>query len=127
MPKGDPGFGRNVKSPGRPKNPTGDDESLITKQLEADAFLQKNVMKYIKVQHDLALDEKKDPKVRLAAAQKLTDRAIGPVVEKREGKDNALVGLVRELIGLSPTRVQVIEGDFEAIPVMKELPDGKPS
>jgi len=117
-------FGRDVKSPGRPRKVEPDDTSLVATQEVVDKFLRSNVMKYIKVQHELAMDTTKDPKVRLAAAQKLTDRAIGPVVEHKQKDENALVGLIRELIGLRPNP-PVVNGEFEVV-VPKELPSGEP-
>lgn len=124
MPRGNPNFGRDVKSPGRPKKAEKDDTGLAAAQQEVDEFLQSNVMKYIKAQHQIALDEKADKKTRLMALQNLTDRAVGKVGERNEKGENALVGLVRELIGLGKPK-PVLEGEFTVIDP-KELPSGEP-
>lgn len=121
MPRGNPNFGRQVKSPGRPPAKPKD-ESVAGSQAEMDEFIRKNLMKYVKVQHDIALDTKASNPVRLQATETLISRLLGK--ERHESPESALIGLVRDLIGLKKaSETQVIDVSPEVV-TPKELPPG---
>lgn len=110
MPRGNPNFGRDVKSPGRPpKKPK--DPSLAGRQAEVDEFIGEHLMDYVKVEHEIALDKSKSATVRLDASEKLITRLLGK--ERRETTESALIGLIERLIGLG--KPPVVEGDFTVI------------
>jgi hypothetical protein len=121
VPRGNPNFGRQVKSPGRPPA-RPKDTTIPGRQAEVDEFIGKHLMEYVKVQHEIALDKNKAPTVRLAASETLITRLLGK--ERVETGESALVGLVRELIGLAP-KPRVVEGQFQVLEP-KELAAGQP-
>ena len=120
MPRGNPEFGRQVKSPGRPKKPKIEDASST--KAYVDAFIDAHLPEYLKTLHEAATGRStKDVKVKINAANLLIERRLGRPIERRESDNDNLIAMVRELAALvpKPASVQVVEA------TVKELPPGE--
>ncbi len=120
MPRGNPTFGRDVKSPGRPRKPRPAEDAQQAKT-ETEHFIAQHVPEYLQTLHDAATRKTtNDVKIAVNAANLLLTRIFGPAEAVRPTGEAALVGLVRDLINLR----QPAENITVITPEVKELPPG---
>ena len=102
MPRGNPNFGRMVKSPGRPPKVK---KALDTKT-RVDEFIDEHIDEYLLVLHEDAV-KNRNPK----SAQVLIERRLGKPAERQEAAEGILAGVLQMLARhrLPPPRITVLE------------------
>ncbi len=113
MPRGDPEFGRNVKSPGRPPQ----FEKLSDARVYREDTLKERLPEILDVMLDDAV-RRKNPKT----AQALIEMLFGKPVEQRTPTNDALHIFLHGLA--KAVRGEITEGDFKELGPGPEVDPG---
>lgn len=124
MPRGNPNFGRDVKSPGRPPKPKPDGDLATTKKI-VDDFIDAHIPEYLKTIHDAATYKTtNDPKVAVNAANELLKRRLGPPTEVRDAENHMLLAVLKEMAAITAKVTGAHQAEVITVeaPEVKELP-----